>query len=121
MGRGGCEDLIGFVSEQQVELPAVNLASGLIHHVVPIGRRPAAEVDAAGGVLLRPARRLHNAAEADERTRAQITHIAFLSGWRGSYCLPSSCCRRPATRSLVSSVVISSISSLQYSGTNSIS
>src|SRR3546814_1547401 len=112
MGRGGCEDLIGFVSEQQVELPAVNISSGLIHPVVPIGRRPAAEVEAAGGVLLRPARRLHDAVEADERTRDQITHIEFLSGWRGSYCWPSSCWRIRASRSRVSSVVISSKSSM---------
>src|SRR5579863_85439 len=60
------ENVVGLAAEQQIKRPAENFAERSAERLVKIRGGPAAELKAAGRVLLRAAGRLHDAIEAQE-------------------------------------------------------
>ena len=83
MGR---EDVVGAPAQQKVERLTEQLADLRAEHRVDIGERsdPTAEVEAAGGVFLRPARGLHYAVHRNHRPDNNLSHgsLLFCPCWR---------------------------------------
>src|SRR5262245_24693225 len=68
------ENLVGLAAEQEVEFlleDAVDLFEGLL---IEIGHRPAAELEAFGRILGRPARRLHDAIHGNLGADDNLSH-----------------------------------------------
>src|SRR5918999_3239528 len=68
------EDLVGLPAEDQVERLPHEFAHNLAHLIVPEGNRPAAVLEAAGGIFLGAAGCLHDPIEADERVHDELPH-----------------------------------------------
>ena len=54
------ENLVGLAPEQEIELLLEDAVDLFAEHLIEIGHHPAAELEALGGILPRPARRLHD-------------------------------------------------------------
>ena len=73
------KDLVGLAAEQEVEVleDALELFAALL---TEIGHRPAAELEALGGVLGRPAGRLHDAIDGNLGTDYNFPHGSLSRG-----------------------------------------
>src|SRR6266581_2565487 len=78
------ENLVGLAAEQEVEFlleDAVELFEGLL---IEVGHRPAAELEALGRILGRPAGRLHDAIHGNLGADDNLPHGSLsLFDWRG--------------------------------------
>src|SRR5438045_8769369 len=66
------KDVVGPFAEQQVVVGLDHLAERLLHAAVPEGERPAAKPEAAGGTLLRAARRPQYALQGPEAAPREL-------------------------------------------------
>src|SRR5205814_3736026 len=71
------ENLVGLAAEQEVEFlleEALDLFAGFL---TPIGHRPAAELEAFGRILRRPAGRLHDAIHGNLGANDNLPHASL--------------------------------------------
>ena len=69
-----CENLIGLAPEQEVALLLENTVDLFAEHFIEIGHYPAAELEALGGILPRPTRRLHDSIHGNLGADNDLSH-----------------------------------------------
>src|SRR5712671_4465951 len=100
------ENLVGLAAEQEVEFFLEDAVELFAERLIEIGHLPAAELEALGWILGRPAGRLHDAIDGnhgdddnlphgslplfERRTNGPlpIRHVPTLTSWRAVRCAP---------------------------------
>src|SRR5438034_11828243 len=68
------ENLVGFAAEQEVEFLLEDVGELFAERLIEIGHLPAAELEALGGILGRPAGRLHDAIHGNHGADDNLPH-----------------------------------------------
>src|SRR5262245_22151250 len=77
VGPVGCENLVGFAPEQEIALLRDDAVDLFAEHPIEVRHHPAAELEALGGILPRPAGRLHDAIHGNLGADNDLSHGSF--------------------------------------------
>jgi hypothetical protein len=71
------ENFIGLASEQEIALLLEDAVNLFAEHLIEVGHHPAAELEALGGILPRPTRRLHDSIHGNLGADNDLSHVSF--------------------------------------------
>ena len=74
VGPVSCENLISLAPEQEIALLLEDAVDLFAEHLIEIGHHPAAELEALGGILPRPTRRLHDSIHRNLGADNDLSH-----------------------------------------------